>query len=177
MKRVRPLHRPRSAIPGTSWNGSTDKLWTKEDHHLAAFFAPGIMVPFFSPNYEYQTFKICVSDLQNSLFRPSKFAFQTFEIRFSDLRNSLFRPSKFALQGFKIRASRLKQISLKMDRNSRLWAKILFQITNEEWRADKYSLDKTSAFKYIQRGRGRLRLRPLCICLLFILRLLFQTIF
>ena len=94
--KVRPLHRPRSAIPRTSWNGSTKKLQTKEDHYPAAFFAPGIMVQFFSLNYEYQGFKIRFSDLQNSLFRRSKFAFK---IRVPDLQNSRFKASKFALQG------------------------------------------------------------------------------
>ena len=74
---------------------------TKEDHHFAAFSAPRIMVPFVSPDYEYQASKISVSELQNSLFRPSKFAFQVSKIRFSDLQNSFFRSSKFALQGLK----------------------------------------------------------------------------
>ena len=32
-------------------NGAPDKLQTKEDHHPAAFYKPGIMVPFFSSNY------------------------------------------------------------------------------------------------------------------------------
>ena len=107
--------------------------------------------------------KIWIARLQNSYFRSSKFAFQTFQIRASDLQNSRFEASKFKLQVSKIPASSLKKVSLKMDRNSRLWAKILFEITNEQWIADKYSLDKTSASKYTQRGRGRLRPRPLCM--------------
>ena len=41
----------------TSPNGATDKLQTKEDHHLAAFLEHGIMVPFFSSIYKKHVFK------------------------------------------------------------------------------------------------------------------------
>ena len=44
-------------IQGTSRNGSIRKLQTKGDHQPAAFFAPGIVVPFFHSNYAIFTSK------------------------------------------------------------------------------------------------------------------------
>ena len=49
------------------------------------------MVPFVSPKYEQQGFKVQVSDFQKCDFRLSKSTFQIFKIRVSDLPVSSFK--------------------------------------------------------------------------------------
>ena len=87
---VRPLHRPRSAILGRAITyesqghhemGPQTSYKQKKTTILKHFSRPESWYHSFS---QILTFKIRFSDLQNSLFRPSKFG---------------FIPSKFALQG------------------------------------------------------------------------------